>query len=696
MNKFYYIKTTVFIFAFCITILSYSKSNAQLPKELEAYISAIDYGKLGNLAPKVEYAEVSDQIIKVSVYFQIPDTLQQDDWKMQLKPAFVPDFNWAPHLTPTDNHIIAQHVFRSPALIVTSQSKQLALIPYLNILKGENPVDWYMDMDAQNNLLTLGLSNSEVDGHILFVKKPGAIFPKGNIEFGFYILYSNKKEDLFNPWRKVADFFWNNWGSDEFKKVMKTHASPEKYIEHTYNWAFNSWKKSVWQDIHIDGKDVGAPTYIVNTTQSPNYPGEVNERGFRSVWNQAWFSSLRSASGLYRYAKQTNDKKLLEYALKTKELALSFPQKEGFFPGVIATEMEKVEIGGREYNRSKGWDNWYWGNSNRNPYTRDAHTAPYHILDMSFTANQMLLWYNELEKDSRLLEYCKTYADALLKKQSPDGFFPGWLTLDSLEPMQHLNQSPESAVSALFLLNMFKATSDEAYFEPALKCIDAIVETIIMQGRWEDFETYWSCSGYGSKNLVGKKEQRNNQYKQNTLSIFWTAEVLFEAYQLTNNKKYLEYGERAMDELLMYQATWQPPYIYVRAIGGFGVMNADGEWNDARQGLFSELIIRYGKLLNRNEYIERGIAALYASFEMMYCPENPQTKEQWEKAWPFFGPEDYGFMMENYGHQGMTSGEGIGIGEFTIYDWGNGAAAESYTRIVDHFGKDFFKDLSFD
>jgi hypothetical protein len=99
-----------------------------------------------------------------------------------------------------------------------------------------------------------------------------------------------------------------------------------------------------------------------------------------------------------------------------------------------------------------------------------------------------------------------------------------------------------------------------------------------------------------------------------------------------------------------------------------------------------QLIIQYGKLLNKPEYIERGYAALKASFVMMYCPENPQTMKQWEKVYPFFGREDYGFMMENYGHGGRTGPDGEGMGEFTIYDWGNGAAAEAYNRILDKFG----------
>ena len=83
---------------------------------------------------------------------------------------------------------------------------------------------------------------------------------------------------------------------------------------------------------------------------------------------------------------------------------------------------------------------------------------------------------------------------------------------------------------------------------------------------------------------------------------------------------------------------------------------------------------------------ERGIAALKSGFIMMYCPENPQQKAQWEKAHPHFGPEDYGFTMENYGHRGQTGADGIGIGVFTIYDWGNGAASEARNRIHDHYG----------
>lgn len=663
--------------------------NAQpLPGVVKAYIKSVQYGKIGNTDPVVEYQAISKNRIHVTVSWDLKDSVHQDDMQVTVIPDFRPVFNWASHLTPTNEHIIAQHVFRAPAMIVASADKQLTLVPDLDILKNKPAGEWYMDMDAEQNRLTLGMSLSQVREHVLYTRRPGAVYPPGKLTFGFYILTADDAASLFDPWKELLSFFWQKWGHPLYKagEPLQNKDIPS-FVSQTYHWAFESWKKSVWQEFSLNQKQVGAPVFIVNVTQSPNWKGPVDEREFRSVWNQAWFSSLRSASGLYRYARQKKDSSLMSYALKTKELALSFPQEDGFFYGLIATEMEIVDTSGKRVNRSKGWDTRYFGNSNRNPYTFNAKESPFHILDMSYTALLMLDWYDELEKDKRLLDYATRYADALINIQSPDGFFPGWLSLDTRRPMQHLNQSPESAMSVSFLLKLYQLSRNSKYRDAALKAMNAIMKDIIMQGQWEDFETYWSCSRYGSKDLVNQKVKRNNMYKQNTLSMYWTAQALYAAYQVTREKKYLQYGQRALDEMLMYQAAWQPPYMYINVLGGFGVMNADGEWNDARQSLFAELIIQYGRELNNPEYIERGLAAMKASFVMMYSPQNPKTRLQWERKWDFFGEADYGFMMENYGHTGETSAAGLGIGEFTIYDWGNGAASETYSRLVDHYGQ---------
>ncbi|MEJ1240128.1 hypothetical protein WBG78_18450 [Chryseolinea sp. T2] len=687
-----FLSTTLFylLFAGILGCRNHSSDNAksEIPDlTVPEFVVETNMTKFGSLQPEFKIEPVQNGIRKVSVTVDLKDTLALDDWHITLHPSFKPSFYWAPHLTPTSDHIIAQHVFRAPAMIVTDSSHYLCVIPDLDIVGQSGQPQWYMDLDANANTLTLGISLSQVKEHVLFRRASGQKIGPGTFHFGFYLITSNQTEEIADPWRSPLEFMYTKWFSPLSRQGQPVPGDLKPYVEHAYQWAFKSWDKQVWQEFSVKGRRVGAPVFIVNITQSPNYPGTVNEREFRSVWNQAWFSSLRSASGLYRYARRTNNEEWRKKALMTKELALAFPQSKGLFPSVAGTEMEQVEVNGEKVSRSKGWSTLYFGNSNRNPSKSwgSAKDAPYHILDMSWTAWLMLQWHTELEHDPRLVAYARRYADRLITLQDSVGFFPAWLDQRDLSVLPFLEQSPESSMSVTFLLKMYQVTDDGRYLAAARKCMDAIVEHVVPEHQWEDFETYWSCSRV-LDSLVGKKIARNNAFKQNTLSMYWTSEALLNMYEETNDSSYIKVGQRVLDELLMYQATWQPPFIPIRALGGFGVMNGDGEWNDSRQCLFAELLIRYGRELHNREYVDRGVAALKASFVMMYCPENPETKAQWEKVYPFFNEKDYGFMMENYGHGGETNAEGLGIGEFTIYDWGNGAAAEAYNRIVDHFG----------
>ena len=620
---------------------------------------------------------VMEEAVHVQLHYDLPACGTQDDYFVRFDVGFKADFFWSPHLTPEKGHIVEQHVFRTPALIARGEGKTAILIPCVESMTG-SPVRWYLDMDAPAHSLWIGMSESVVDGHVLYRKTEGATYPAGRLTFGFWLLLF--PQALENPFRPALDFFWRRYG----RKALA--AGPEKdlsrYVAHTYRWAFDHWKASVWQEFEMDGRTVGAPVFIVTTSQSPGFTDVAQEREVRSVWNQAWFCSLRSASGLYRHARRTHNQALLRYATMTKELALSFPQTDGLFDAVIATEMEACLQDGKTYQRSSGWDTRYFGNSNRNPFSRDVRSAPRHILDMSVTAYHMLLWYDELEQDERLLHYVRKYAQTLLSLQDDRGFYPAWVD-ERGKGMGVLDDSPESAMSAVFLFCCHKVLGDASYRDSALRASEAIWRHIVPSGRWEDFETYWSCSSWWNDH-VGQKIPRNDLYKSCNLSMFYTAWAFWHAHRETGDRCWLERGRRVLDEMLMTQASYQPAFMAIPVLGGFGVMNADAEWNDARQSLFAELILQYGLELEVPEYVERGQAALRASFAMMYCPENPDVKRQWEIAHPFFSELDYGFNMENYGHDCRTDDQGAGIGEFTIYDWGNGAAAEAYERILDH------------
>lgn len=655
--------------------------------ELDAFVS-FDVMALGGVSGEVSLSLVAPGLYHLSVQCLLTSQVAQDDWHVGLSPRFTPDFHWAPHLAPSDQHIIDQHAFRAPAVIVAGEGQYLAVLPDLALMpQGDPPERRYLDLDAPGQRILFGSSRYRVGEHVLFERQPGAVYEAGTHTLGLFLMVSRDEDDLFNPWRRPMTFLWERHGRALFQAGAPTgHRDQSDFVAHTYRWAFEHWERVVWQEFTLQGQRVGAPAFIVNVTQSPNYPGEAREREFLSIWNQAWFSSLRSASGLFRHARRTGNQDLMRRAVMTKELALLAPMREGLFPSVRACPTVSVTAeDGQVHHKSQGWDQSFWGNSDRNPYG-DVEHAPYHILDMSWTALLMLRWYEELEADPRLLKYARAHGDALLRLQDDEGFFPAWIDPEdgSVKPL--LRQSSESAMCVTFLLKLAEITGQAVYQEAALRCVEVLISAIVLPGRWEDFETYWSCCRWGQERWVGKRIPRNDMHKQCNFSIFWMAEALLKSHLATGQARWLRWGQRCLDELATYQAVWEPPYLYVPVFGGFGVMNADGEWLDSRQSLFAELFLDYGACLQDEQYTQRGLSALRASFAMMYCPELPEARAQWEKAHPFFGPEDYGFTMENYGHNGTTSPDGVGVGVFTIYDWGCGAASEAWERLLDHYG----------
>ena len=84
-----------------------------LPLRLKKVINRIEYDALGNGAAKLQIKKIDRHTVYIKIAFTLDKTTRQDDWQVNIRPAFMPSFNWAPHLTPAPGNIIAQHVFRA-------------------------------------------------------------------------------------------------------------------------------------------------------------------------------------------------------------------------------------------------------------------------------------------------------------------------------------------------------------------------------------------------------------------------------------------------------------------------------------------------------------------------------------------------------------------------------------------------------
>jgi hypothetical protein len=546
------------------------------------------------------------------------------EWKLNAAPRTV----WVPHITPEPKNVIGDWVFRSPAIVLADGDRAAAYVPDLDDVarvRAGGGKTW-MDYDHGARTITLATGEYRHEGHVFFVRGDATSEIEGE-HVRMHVLESDRRQDVDNPYGLAARFLWEKWGRPAHERAPKPPY--DAYVAHVLRWAFSEdegWAESVWQDA---GELGAAPVFIVDVGRHPSVPKEKRTwREPRSIWNQVWFSTQRCANGLYRLGEK-------ERARQMTEIALSAPMVDGLFPSVLLAD----------------GDRWRWTNSDRRPDYVKGDAC--HLVDAAFTCRMLLDWH-ALTGEPRALERAKAFGDRMLRLKRGD--YPAWLRANG--DMTGPDLTMESAMIANLLFEL--GETERAMW--SLTSLDRRART----GEWYDFETFYSCSRWGS---TYERVARNNVLKQNTLSIFWTAEAFLHAWKATKEPCYLATARRCVDELSLYQAVWNPSFLPAPAHGGFGVMNADAEWNDARQSLFVPLYFEMYRETNEREYLERGLSALRASFSMMYCPENPEVSRAYEERFPFFGPESYGFMMENQGHDPANP-----IGTFTIFTWGPGSA----------------------
>lgn len=590
---------------------------------------------------------------------------------------------WLPHLTPEPGYVIGDHAFRSPAILLANDKVALALIPDIDDVAAiyHTGLRVWLDYDNSARTITVAAGNYHTGGFHVSYQAASATYTGQSVTLRLHVVTSDRSEDLADPYGMAARWMWTRWGHPRHLLGGSQKAPLARYSQYVAHWAFTpepkGWEDTVWQEFSIGSRWCGAPAFIVDVAQHPSIPLDKRKwREQKSVWNQLWFSNQRCANGLLRYARQTGSADLEKRAFAMTQVALAAPQTDGLFPAVYTA-------GGGGYNLYKDTPDWkdaHWTNSDRRP--PDVSAQACHILDAAYTARLLLEWHDLVPKETEAVPYVRHFADRLCELQRPDGAFPGWVEPDG-KVSPSLAEGPESAMSATLLFEMsHQFPHEERYRHAAVKALHYLETGPVREGRWEDFETYFSCSRWGGDHL-GQIIPRSGVYKSNSLSPFWCAEAFLKGYQSLHDAHYLTLGKRCLDELSLYQQVWDPPWIPAACLGGFGVMNSDGEWDDARQSLFAPLYLDYYAATGQSDYCERGVAALRASFAMLYCPENMQVRRAYERAHPEFGPESYGFMMENIAHGGPGTDV---IGPFTIFTWGNGAALSTAALIHDHYG----------
>ena len=608
-----------------------------------------------------------------------------------------------PHLRPKEGMTISDHVFRSPCVIMQRGQDLFALVPDLDFIEETyraSRARYHLDFlisggENHSPTVCLGIGGSRPCGHLYFrsdFRRPIKLEEGSHMVLAYYLFLSGG--DL-QP-RDIVSFLWERYGRPRLESGGPQVAVWDRYAAAGLSRIFKS--QDLFRKFMFEGQPCGgtvgihfitrrgvrlmscsqlerylrlqdpilaAGRYLIDRMGIRAKRGRLMERllfryGPRvppQILFQAWFNNLRSAYGAYWFARKWQDVELLKNALEVKNLAVLAPRERGAFPAVCYATDEKV----------------FWSEGTKG----FSHVDWYNTADCSTTGYYMGLWYADHEGDPRLLARARELADFLLKVQLPSGAFPTWVrpSAPDLRIAPELKESATTACPAMFLALLYSLEPEERYIDAAVRACGFLSKEVIPRQKWFDYETFYSCS-FKRTDMF---DPNTGTYPQNTMSMYWAAEAFRLLHAATGDGSFLERGLQVLDELCLYLQVWDPPFLSINAFGGFGVMNTDGEWNDARQAVIAPVLMDYYTATGNPEYMERGIAALKASFITMFLDENRVVAPGNMRGVP---REEYGSVAENYAHFGYDDR----VPGFIDSDWGAGSSCFAAAYAQKHYG----------
>ncbi len=107
-------------------------------------------------------------------------------------------FHWVPNLKKDPGDIFSQHVFRSPAIILTHKQSVLSVIPDLEEMRTYPETPYYLDLNFGSDGITIsyGLSNYRTKQHVYYEHSDSSFILPDKITLGLYLISSDDSSPI--------------------------------------------------------------------------------------------------------------------------------------------------------------------------------------------------------------------------------------------------------------------------------------------------------------------------------------------------------------------------------------------------------------------------------------------------------------------------------------------------------------------
>ncbi len=587
-----------------------------------------------------------------------------------------PDFIFVPAVKRDSADLIGDRKFYAPAAILEKDGLMLAMVPDLNAInkhivyaKGARPqkhprifavpidtnkisMPTGLDLDLHPGittrpLISYGFIDYWTEQHVYWRHEDGnqiRDLSDNNLRYGFD-LFLDTTTQKGRGYQRIAGYLWEKYGHYYFQQPRPQVMPFSAYAGICYPAAFayegydvirsadHPWPSITQRHDHPEltswqqWVDHGTPKGGLRLS-APQW--------YQFIYNTAWWNNVCDATGIYYWGKKSNDTTLIEKARRQINFTLGAPQHDGIFPSLYdvgkKTWIKSLwTLPGKNYDRNRA-DRYF-----------DWTKGVYQTCSASVTAGYLLLYRKTCEDNPAIIPYVRRYADFLLAHLQPNGCVPAWFD-ENGESLPSMTWNADGGVHIWVLSELYKATNDTKYLDAAKKMAAFMTREVMPREKWADFETFYSCAVKPETFF----DKYTGQYPANTMSVYWAIDGFASLYEATHDQSDLDAAQACADYSIFYQAVWAPHYIVTAyPFGGFSSQNSDDEWLDQRSNRFASALVRTGLLSQRQDLVERGIAAARASLTLVNTPASVQNDVYKYPNFPL------GLGPENIDHEGF-------------------------------------------
>jgi hypothetical protein len=565
----------------------------------------------------------------------------------------VPEFVHTPTLKyteqrwpgPARDQVLGDRCFHAPAVILQEAGLFTALVPDLAAINAYRVIspDARRQMNVPRNqfsvpvepdkytlptaldlnvvsgitakpILSFGLMDYIIAHHMRYLRSNDGAMVRtlGQPEVRYaFDLFVSADAPAQRGYQDIARFQWERYGHQVFAERPHLAMPFAEYVRVTTEANLQPLGK-----VHPPAaglRDTGSFLFFDLQGQPVGGYGSPVPFMLNHLSNSEFWNNVRDAVGMHEWGRRTGNAQFVDMAQRTINLALLAPQDaRGMFP--------------LNYRPASG----QWGKSmftaapgkpSRLFSAVAAEGDTYDVVAMSRTATHLLRYYQRCVPDPRILAYVSRYAEGLLPLVDAEGVVPAYVSATNHTPYAPLARSAQDATTLQFLAELSLLTKHARQLAAARRIGDRLIREVLPRQLWTDLEQYYSC---GAKPLDFAGDTEQGQPARGNLSTYWAADGFAALYRATQDKRYLDAGERCVDYLTFSQCCWEPHFIYTAfPFGGFTADNADtATFLDARQCEAVAPLAWYGRTLGRQDLLERAVAAARSSVVLINHPRH--------------------------------------------------------------------------